>query len=114
VEVETSSILFLPVGGAQSHGRRGAQNDIAAGADPIRMPMAVEDDDTRGIGLDGCQKVGGVDQCETDAVAEVDRSDGILHDLMMKQDDPGAPVPHVESNSKPIDSMSGLPIGAGA
>jgi len=33
---------------------------------------------------------------------------------MMKQDDPGAPVPHVESNSKPIDSMSGLPIGAGA
>jgi hypothetical protein len=33
---------------------------------------------------------------------------------MAKQDHPGAPVPHAESNSKPIDSMSGLPIGAGA
>src|SRR5262249_48767956 len=46
---------------------------------------------TRGIGRDGCQKVCGVDECETDAVAEVNRSDGILHDLMMKQDHPGAP-----------------------
>ena len=99
---------------AQSHGGCGAQNDIAAGADPIRMPKAVEDDDTRGIGGDGCQKVCGVAECETGAVAEVNRSDGILHDLMAKQDHPGAPVPHAESNSKPIDSMSGLPIGAGA
>ena len=89
----------------ERHRRRCRSNPYAEGRG---------DDDTRGIGGDGCQKVCGVDECETVAVAEVNRSDGILHDPMAKQDHPGAPVPHAESNSKPIDSMSGLPIGAGA
>ena len=46
VDVETSTILFLAVGGAQGRRRRGAQHDIAAGPDPIRVPMAVENEDT--------------------------------------------------------------------
>src|SRR5215510_7937498 len=88
--MKTSPILFLPMGSAQSYGRRGAQDNIAAGANPIRMPMSMQDGDTRGMGRDGCQKVWGVDECETDAVAEVDRSDGILYDLMMEENQPGA------------------------
>ena len=46
VDVETSTILFLAVGGAQGRRRRGAQHDIAAGPDPIRVPMAMENEDT--------------------------------------------------------------------
>ena len=46
VDVETSTILFRSVGGAQGRRRRRAQHDIAAGPDPIRVPMAVENEDT--------------------------------------------------------------------
>ena len=90
MDVETSTILFLAVGGAQRHRRRGAQDDIAAGPDPIRVPMAVENEDTRGIRRDRRQNVRSIDQGETDAVAQTDRSHRILHDLMVKQNYPGA------------------------
>ena len=90
MDVETSTILFRSVGGAQRRRRRGAQNDIAAGPDPIRMPMAVENEDTRGIRRDRRQNVRSIDQGETDAVAQTDRSHRILHDLMVKQNYPGA------------------------
>src|SRR4029434_3279657 len=90
VDVETSTILFRSVGGTQRRRRRGAQNDIATGPDPIRMPMAVENEDTRGIWRDRRQNVRSIDQGETDAVAQTDRSHWILHDLMVKQNHPGA------------------------
>src|SRR5262245_38715963 len=89
VDVETSTILFRSVRGAQRRRRRGTQNDIAAAPDPIRMPMAVENEDTRGIRRDRRQNVRSIDQGETDAVAETDRSYRILHDLMVKQNHPG-------------------------
>ena len=55
--------------GAQGRRRRGAQDDLAAGPDPIRVPMAVEHEETRGMRRDRRQNIRGIDEGETDAVA---------------------------------------------
>ena len=89
MDMKTPTILFRSVGGTQRRRRRGAQNHIATGPDPIRMPMAVENEDTRGIGRERGQNVWGIDQCETDALAQTDRIPRMLHDVMMEQNDPG-------------------------
>ena len=77
--------------GAQRCRRRGAQHHIAIGPDPIPMPMAVKHEDTRGVGRERGQHVWGIDQCETDALAQTDRLPRMLHDVMMEQNDPGVP-----------------------
>ena len=49
VHMKTPPIFIRGIG-TQSHRWRGAQHHIAIGPDPIPMPMAVEHEDTRGMG----------------------------------------------------------------
>src|SRR5438045_5057984 len=54
--------------------------------------MAVDNQDTRSMRRDGRQNVRGVDEREADAITQAaERRNRILHDLMMKQNDPGVP-----------------------
>ena len=83
VHMEAPPILIRRIG-TQSHRWRGAQHHIAIGPDPIPMPMAVEHEDTRGVGRERVQDVWGIDQCETDALVQFDRIPRMLDDVMME------------------------------
>ena len=73
--MKTPTILIRGIG-TQRRRRRGAQHHIAIGPDPIPMPMAVEHEDTRGVGRERGQHVWGIDQCETDALTRLIESPG--------------------------------------
>src|SRR5262249_48046545 len=66
----------------------GAQNHTAAGSDPIPMPVAVQNDGARAVGLDRSQDIRGVDQGQTHTLMQADGGDGILHDLVMQGNNP--------------------------
>ncbi len=84
------------------HRRRRAQHDAAARADPVVVPMAVEDHHARSMARDRRQNVGGVHERQGNPVAQLDRADGILDDVMVEQDDPGAFGKRVQDRPEPL------------
>ena len=71
------------------HRRRGGDDlELAAGADPVDVPVAVHDDDALGIGLEHALKPAAVDEGRADPLGEVGDRHRIFDQMMMQRDDP--------------------------
>ena len=83
MDAEASAITIRAVAAKRGRRRR-AQHDIAANAQPISMPMAMQNDNTPGMRRQHGDEIGRLDQRQTNALAQDDRSHRIFDHLMVE------------------------------